>query len=251
MVIVEALTQIRPDQGSEGASLPATLPPTYADIVRRCLSRNPAGRPTIGELEAQIKAAQHASVVSATPAVREVPAPAPTQRKSPWERWQSPRARLLVAGIAGSLILLVAIWVGVRSFQGHPDVPSPAAGTTQTERASLRQAAPPAVVSQNPKASISAPGPVLHQEIPDVPHSARESIHGRIRVTVRVTVDRAGNVVDETLQERGSSKYFARLAATAASKWKFAPADDQPSRRWLLRFEFTRGGAAGYASPQS
>jgi hypothetical protein len=109
----------------------------------------------------------------------------------------------LVAGIAGSLIIWVAIWVGVRSFHGHPDLPQPAAGTTHTDQASLQEAPPPAAVSQIPKASMSAPSPVLHQEIPDVPHSARESIHGRIKVTVRVTVDRAGNVVDETLQEHG------------------------------------------------
>jgi len=115
----------------------------------------------------------------------------------------------------------------------------------------LKQAAPPAAVSQNPMAPMPATGPVLHQEIPDVPHSARESIHGRIMVTVRVTVDRAGNVVDESLQWHGSSRYFARLATAAARKWKFAPADDQPSRVWLLRFEFTRGGTAGHAFSRS
>jgi Protein kinase domain/Gram-negative bacterial TonB protein C-terminal len=256
-VIVEALTQMPPawpDQASDAVSLPATLPPTYADIVRRCLSRNPAGRPTISELEAQIKAAQHASAVSVAPSVvREAPAHAPTARKSPaarlqspMARLQSPRARLFVAGIAGSLLILVAIWVGLRPSHGHPDAQQPASSTT-TGQPPLQQAVTPAAVSQNPKAPMPAPGPVLHQEIPDVPHSARESIHGRIMVTVRVTVDRAGNVVDETLQWHGSSKYFARLATAAARKWKFAPADDQPSRVWVLRFEFTRGGTAGHA----
>jgi hypothetical protein len=274
-VIVEALTQMPPawpDQASDAVSLPATLPPTYADIVRRCLSRNPAGRPTISELEAQIKAAQHASAVSVAPSVvREAPAHAPTARKSPtaqlqssmvrlqssMARLQSPRAllqspsaRLFVAGIAGSLIILVAIWVGLRPSHGHPDAQQPASSTS-TGQPPLQQAAPPAAVSQNPKAPMPAPGPVLHQEIPDVPHSARESIHGRIMVTVRVTVDRAGNVVDETLQWHGSSKYFARLATAAARKWRFAPADDQPSRVWLLRFEFTRGGTAGHAFSRS
>jgi len=253
MVIVEALTQIppaRPDQGSEAVSLPATLPPTYADIVRRCLSRNPTGRPTISELEAQIKAAQHASVASAPrAAVRDAPALAPTPRKPPRARLKSPSPRLFAAGIAGSLIILAAIWVGLRSFRGHPDVQQPASSTSRTAQVSLQPDAPPAAVSQNPKAAMSAPGSVLHQEIPDVPHSARESIHGRIKVTVRVTVNRAGNVVDETFEGQGSSKYFARLAAAAARKWKFAPADDQPSRVWLLRFEFTRGGTAGHAFP--
>jgi TonB family protein len=93
---------------------------------------------------------------------------------------------------------------------------------------------------------------VLHQEIPDVPRSARESIHGHIQVTIRVTVDRSGKVVDETLEDPGSSKYFARLAAEAARKWRFAPADNQDSREWLLRFEFTRDGTTGgAATPRS
>jgi TonB family protein len=92
---------------------------------------------------------------------------------------------------------------------------------------------------------------VLHEEIPDVPPHARNTIHGRIKVAVRVTVDSSGNVVDETLENPGPSRYFARMATTAARKWKFAPADNQDSRRWLLRFEFSRGGATGYAAQSS
>jgi TonB family protein len=92
---------------------------------------------------------------------------------------------------------------------------------------------------------------VLHEEIPDVPRHARNTIRGRIIVAVRVTVDSSGNVVDETLENPGPSRYFARLATTAARKWKFAPADKEDSRKWLLRFEFSRGGATGYAARTS
>jgi TonB family protein len=88
---------------------------------------------------------------------------------------------------------------------------------------------------------------VLHEEIPDVPRGARVTVRGHIKVAVRVTVDSSGNVVDETLERPGPSKYFARLATKAARKWKFAPADNQDSRKWLLRFEFSRGGATGHA----
>jgi TonB family protein len=90
---------------------------------------------------------------------------------------------------------------------------------------------------------------VVHQEIPDVPRSARESIHGHIQVTVRVTVDRSGNVIGENLQSPGSSRYFARLAGAAARKWRFAPADNQDSRAWLLRFDFSRGSTTAHAAP--
>jgi TonB family protein len=242
VVIVEALTQSPPgwnDQGAGTVSLPAALPATYVDIVRRCLSRNRAGRPSIGELEAQIKVAQQASVAPPARALlRE--ARAATAR-------QLPRARWLAAGVAG-IVIAAAIWIGLRSMQNHPNSQQPAPAAADADRDfSLQRAAPPAAAAQNPKASMSTPSPVLHQEIPDVPRSARESIHGNIKVTVRVSVDRAGNVVGATLEDRGSSKYFARLATEAARKWKFVAAEDPRSRAWRLRFEFTRGGAAAHA----
>ncbi|MFI4867885.1 MAG: protein kinase [Steroidobacterales bacterium] len=280
ITIVEALTQCPPawpDERSETDSLPATLPPAFVDTVRRCLSRNPANRPTITDLEAQFKPAPPASVVSVPqPVVPEAPgraAPAP----------KSPKRRLFVPAIGVVLIVLAAVWAGLRLFHSHPISQQPASSTTQT---SSQQAAAPAAASQNPKTSTSAPREVsalsssakpaesepalsrpvsrasdqsaqaladvspsvLHQEIPDVPRSARESIHGHIKVTLRVIVDRSGNVVDETLEDPGSSKYFARLATAAARKWKFAPADNQHSREWLLRFEFTREGTTGHAA---
>jgi outer membrane biosynthesis protein TonB len=64
---------------------------------------------------------------------------------------------------------------------------------------------------------------------------------------VRVTVDRSGKVVSEVLAEPGPSRYFARLAAKAARKWKFAQADDGASRQWLLRFVFSREETTGHA----
>jgi TonB family protein len=92
---------------------------------------------------------------------------------------------------------------------------------------------------------------VVHQETPVLSHSTRNSIHGQIKVTVLVTVDRSGNVVGEAVENRGSSRYFARLAADAARKWQFAPTDTQDPRQWLLEFAFTRGGAAAQAIPRS
>ena len=96
---------------------------------------------------------------------------------------------------------------------------------------------------------MSSASSVLHQEIPIVSRGARNSIRGQIKVAVLVTVDRTGNVVAESLQNHGSSKYFARLASDAAKEWRFVPADSQDSRQWLLRFEFSRNGAAGQALP--
>jgi serine/threonine protein kinase len=52
ITMVEALMQYPPswpDAKSETPSFPAALPPTFAAIVRQCLNRNPANRPTIAE----------------------------------------------------------------------------------------------------------------------------------------------------------------------------------------------------------
>jgi TonB family protein len=93
---------------------------------------------------------------------------------------------------------------------------------------------------------------VLHEEIPTVPLSARQTIHGRVKVTVRVTVDKSGTVISDVLENPGPSKYFARIAGQAASKWKFVPAaDGHASRQWLVRFEFSRDGTKAHATTRN
>jgi TonB family protein len=91
----------------------------------------------------------------------------------------------------------------------------------------------------------------MHEEIPKVPRSALATIHGRVKVAVRVTVDASGTVVNDTLTDPGPSKYFARVAAQAARKWKFSPAAGKASRQWLVRFEFSRGGTTAHATQRS
>jgi TonB family protein len=90
---------------------------------------------------------------------------------------------------------------------------------------------------------------VVHEEIPKVPHSALATIHGHVRVAVRVTVDASGTVVKDTLADAGPSRYFAHVASQAARKWKFTPG--RPSRQWLVRFEFSRGGTTAHATPKT
>ena len=96
------------------------------------------------------------------------------------------------------------------------------------------------------EATIDPPS-VLHEEAPEVPPGALETIRGHIKFAVRVRVDASGNVVHATLANHSPSRYFTRLAIETAKKWKFAAADNQDSRQWLLRFEFTRGGATTHA----
>src|SRR6202521_1931354 len=102
ITMVEALTQSLPawpDEGSETASLPTTLPPRFVDTVQRCLSHNPASRPTATDLEAQFKRTPQASVASVPQAVvREAPGRAAPPQESPKQRWLGPTiaARLIL-----------------------------------------------------------------------------------------------------------------------------------------------------------
>lgn len=88
-------------------------------------------------------------------------------------------------------------------------------------------------------------GQVADQVIPEVPESARNTIHGTVRVGVRVSVDSSGNVTEAELDSPGPSKYFARLALEAAQQWKFEPPKMEGREvlsDWLLRFQFTGQG---------
>jgi hypothetical protein len=164
-----------------------------------------------------------------------------------------------------ALAVLALIWGGSHLLQGE----RPAAGAVRLASPSgspAARAAPPqpgvaipavspppsnAAGAAPPPAPPPAPAPapaptgypelpgVLHEELPLVPRSAADTIHGRFGVVVRVTVDRSGSVVDESLEDAGPSRYFAHLAGTAARQWKFAP-DGADSRQWLLKFGFSR-----------
>ena len=94
-----------------------------------------------------------------------------------------------------------------------------------------------------PRQEPTAPdsGAAVHEEIPNVSASSRSTIHGHVRVGVRVTVDSSGRVVRDNLDNPSSSNYFNRVASEAARKWRFTAAD-QGSREWVLRFEFGRDG---------
>ena len=277
-------------EGPVDAPLPATLSLGLADAVLRCLSPEPGNRPTVSELRALIDPAPEApptpvAAPQAPPAAARVPmadrpaqpapvpppaetrapqaAPAPTATRAaptagraapPAGRATPPAARRrpvsmpysrwLVPGAAVGLVLL-ALWAGGRVLRGHADSTRPV-----LQPVASQQTPAPAVAPTSSATAQSAASPVLHEEIPAVSRGARESIHGQIKVAVRVTVDRAGNVVAENLEIHGTSRYFARLASDAAKKWKFVPADSAAPREWLVQFEFSRDGVTGHAVPR-
>jgi len=90
-----------------------------------------------------------------------------------------------------------------------------------------------------------APAEVLAQVLPEPSQKAQATIHGKVRVRVKVHVDAAGGVTGAEFDSPGPSKYFADLALQAARRWDFAPAKVDghavPSE-WLIVFHFTPSG---------
>ena len=273
------------DERSGGVVLPRDFSPTFREIVASCLSRRPYDRPKVTELEAWVRgqsagpapvgALQPAGIAeSSTPGsapprpatpkqvARESAAPEPkiTQpiaaRTAPpvSAAQQSSKRRSLVPLILGAGVVLALSWAGVRVLRTHGN---PTPSTIEAPLETPSEAAP--VLADGPSPAFSAsntkPAQVegatspsgVHEEIPNVPRRARRTIHGHVRVSVRVIVDKDGTVFAALADEPGPSRYFERLAIEAAKKWTFPPADTQAQRLEVVRFDFTREATAGRA----
>ncbi|MDP8982683.1 MAG: energy transducer TonB, partial [Acidobacteriota bacterium] len=100
----------------------------------------------------------------------------------------------------------------------------------------------PRVTAPAPK-SAPAPAGVVHRVLPQVPSKAIHTIHGAVKVAVRVEVGSNGSVTAAKLQSTGPSPYFAQFALDAARHWKFSPQSDT----WMLHFEFKPSGVTATA----
>lgn len=150
--------------------------------------------------------------------------------------------------------------------QVTPEAPPPSANVPPEKSASASTPAPkpsqpatPAtapntagdsegLVPTTPKNSSfsSTKGEALDQVRPDAPARALNTIHGTVRVRVKVHVDPAGNVSTAVLDNAGPSRYFADLSLKTAKQWVFTPPEvdghSVPSD-WLIEFHFTSAGA--------
>lgn len=270
--LVEVLTQRRTawEETAHGEPLlREKLPEPFHEIARRTLHRNPLRRPSVDEIEKLL-----------TPAAVKAPQPAAAHRPAAGSRrgvliavvaavalvaivgWtklssRSHQPSQTAAVVPGSKIetpqgKLPAAPERVAQEPTHPVVPAQSAND-QTPRtlpdphpetapvsAQPRSVAPPPTT---PAQGGTSPGSVAHQVLPTVPKSARNTITGRVRVAVKVSVDAQGNVKDVTFDSPGPSKYFARLASDASRQWKFTPprVDGQSvASEWLLRYGFGR-----------
>lgn len=146
---------------------------------------------------------------------------------------------------------------GPTKLEGSPTRPTakPSArkpGNTNQNPTVAARPLEPALVVPAPSASeapttFSTQGAVVQQIMPSVSKSARNTIHGTIKIRVKVGVDSAGNVETASFVSPGPSKYFARQAMEAAQQWKFVPGQD--ARTWIVRFGFTRSGTDAALEP--
>ncbi|MGH8176996.1 MAG: TonB family protein [Steroidobacter sp.] len=128
-------------------------------------------------------------------------------------------------------------------------LPKPAAETAERRSADVEPRSTEAKsVESEAREQPAAPPSPINEVIPDVPRSARETIRGTVRVSVRVIVNKEGAVLVATADDPGPSRYFERLAIEASKKWTFTPADSEAQRIMLLRFNFRRAGTTARAN---
>jgi TonB family protein len=120
----------------------------------------------------------------------------------------------------------------------QPVTPPPAPATSSNTASS------PVPPPKNDNAS-PASGEALDQVAPQVSAKALATIHGTVRVAVKVHVDASGNVAEAALDAPGPSKYFADLALKAARQWVFTPPEAEGrsvASDWRILFNFTPSG---------
>jgi eukaryotic-like serine/threonine-protein kinase len=242
VTLVAVLTQHEPklNAGTAGTvTVPGAIPQPLREIAQQSLQVDPKQRGTAADILSRLRgpAQQAASPRKIEASVADVP------------RVHSKR-RMLWPIMAGAVLVLVLL---VLKFAGHqPAVPA-AETPAATPPAVAPQTQSPAPFSNNKKPAPNGVvrGSVLQQVVPDVSRSARNTITGRIKVSVQVSVNSSGSVTQARLTSPGPSRYFANQALTAARRWKFNPPQVDGvavASEWVLRFQFARASTQVFPS---
>lgn len=241
VTVVEALTQQLPVRGGPSNTepvLPAKLPEPFAAIARACLHVDPTHRCTVNDVRAMLDGKATASPPSVPAALR---TPASIADEQP--RSRTPAVPLIVGAI---LLIAMIIGLGIHSRKTHT-APVETQATQQAPAAEPDTRAP-ATRTSAPLASSAtedSKGEVLNRVVPEASHGASSTIHGKVGVAVRVTVDETGAVTNAEFTTHGPSAYFARLAMDSARNWKFKPPLENgraTGSTWLLQYAFRRDG---------
>jgi TonB family protein len=229
ITLVEILTQRLPAWDRSEPSepvVPDSVPHPFAGIARGCLCLDPARRFTSIDVRLLLPG-------DARPPVEPGPSLHARHAKAGLEPTRIPVMPLVILFLV-LLGLIAVLWI-----RGHH-----ASSATPAE-SQARSAIAPSSMPPSAEASVAViKGAVTSRYLPDVPHSAGDTIHGTIQLAVRVNVDPNGQVTGVTLASPGPSKYFARLALNSAQSWKFKPAqsDGHPVPSvWILHYRFRRG----------
>jgi TonB family protein len=141
----------------------------------------------------------------------------------------------------------------VKPHENDPK-PATAASPNAAKVTPPRPAEAPGVPASKPDLSSNTPavrGLIAHKVMPDVSPKALNTIHGKVRVSVRLKVDPTGKVTDASFEAPGPSKYFADAALHAAKNWTFTPPKSNGTNvpsQWLLRFEFAPAGPETFSA---
>ena len=226
ITLVAVLTQhARTSQQLElDPPVPENIPEPFRSIARNCLRRDPQQRRSIAEIRTQLQPdSTLVRMGSKTPVAKR---------------------RFGIRTVLPAALLLLAAVVGIKLFTRSDNSPPAASSTSQQQPAvSAPVSSSTSKPDEQPKKTSTSSGEVVRQVIPEVPKSARNTIHGKIPVKVRVELDPSGKVKSARLVSPGPSKYFASLALKAAQQWEFKPPeaqDQQTSNTWILRFQFGR-----------
>ena len=154
----------------------------------------------------------------------------------------TPRKTRFTVPLAGAGLAVLALFAVSPLLRSRPEVQQ------------VASAQAPAVQEPGPAApvEVKVQDAVLHQVLPDVPQSAKDTIRGTVKFAVRASVDSSGNVTEAVFDSPGPSRYFADLAMEAARAWKFTmiPAKGRTApREWMLLFEFGNETTNALAEP--
>jgi TonB family protein len=251
MILVEVATQRAPAwdrNGRQNPVVPKSLPPPFDNIAINCLRIEPALRWGVSEIQSKLAPASERPLDALQRGLGQ--GGLEERRFGQEQRAGSFRPRLGLRNwrlvVPAAALLALAGWLTLRSHA--PRMPEPAnrvrtSQDTQPERVATTEGSRGATPNHDQPASSVVQGGVLHQVLPDVSQSARNTVQGRVRVRVRLKVDESGNVSEASFASPGPSKYFARLAMQAARDWKFTPPqiNGAPvSSEWALKFGFGR-----------
>jgi len=254
VTLCEALTRKQPaGLRSDKLILPPELPEAFRGVVTRCLSPRPQTRPTIKELQVWTRSAQWVASQSAP-----VPSESgPARPENPVAPSSARRFAMGLAVIVGAVTLFGIGWATIRAPDARPapvvaSVPTPKPKPSSELLPTMSRVTPAdaaGTVSQPdsvPTSDESGEAAAVNEVIPEPSQRARQSIRGRVRVSVRLIVDPQGKVFAALVDDAGPSRYFEKLALEAAGQWTFPPATSR-QRVMLVRFDFTRQGATAKA----